>query len=131
MPLFEIVEKDMEFKEIMSEMDEDQAMASVDEALQVLHCFAGPDENLAEFSAHTDSCLVISVLQQWLVRYLCKRLMQLMTPEALAIHHSCIPTTYCVDYLMHQVHFSLKDLISKQLQLLHIQRYLNFIVVVF
>lgn len=105
-------------------MDENEAMASVDEALQVLYCFPGPGENLGSISAYTDSCLVISVLQQWLVRYLCKRLMQLMTPEALAIHHHHIPTSYCVNYLLHQVHFSLKELIWNQLQLMQNPRYI-------
>ncbi len=123
--LFEIVEQDPEFKEIMSEMDEDEAEASVDEALEVLHCFPGPEENMGSCSTHTDSCLVIAVLQQWLVRYLCRRLMQVMTPEALAIHQLRIPNSYCVNYLMHQYHFSLKDLISSQFQLLQTERYVG------
>ena len=114
--LFTIIEMDKEFKDIIAEIDQEEAAASVDEALQVLHCAPAPDESQRRIEALTDSCVVISLLQQWIVRYLCKRLMQLMTPEALAIHHCKIPTNYCENYLMHQVHFSLKQLLSRHLK---------------
>ena len=32
--------------------------------------------------ASDGACMVTAVIAQWLVRYLCKKLMQLMTPEA-------------------------------------------------
>ena len=59
------------------------------------------------------AALVIAVLQQWLIRYMCKSLMQLMTPEALALHQQKIPISYRRSYLLYQDHFSLKDLITK------------------
>ena len=55
---------------------------------------------------------VVAMLQQWLVMYLCKKLMQLMTPEALLTNHKKIPTHYISAYLTHQTHFSLRQLID-------------------
>ena len=55
---------------------------------------------------------------QWLVRYLCRRLIQLLTPEALAVHLYKIPKVYVQGYLKIQVHFSLKNLVEKQLKML-------------
>ena len=55
---------------------------------------------------------VIALLQQWLVMYMCKKLMQLMTPEALLVNHKKIPTHYISAYLTHQTHFSLHHLID-------------------
>ena len=55
--------------------------------------------------------LVTELLQQWLVMYLCKRLLQLMTPEALVTSQKKLPNHYISHYLNRQSHFSLKDLI--------------------
>ena len=60
-----------------------------------------------------DTKLVLSVLQQWLISYIYKRLMQLMTPEALVSNHEEIPSYYIMHYLNCQSHFSLKDLLQK------------------
>ena len=60
-----------------------------------------------------DTKLVLSVLQQWLISYIYKRLMQLMTPEALVSNHAEIPSYYIMHYLNCQSHFSLKDLLQK------------------
>jgi len=42
---------------------------------------------------------VISIFFQWLTRYFCKCLMQLMTSEALTVHHLNIPRPYIWSYL--------------------------------
>ena len=60
-----------------------------------------------------DTKLVLSVLQQWLINYMYKRLMQLMTPEALVSNHEEIPSYYITHYLNCQSHFSLKHLLQK------------------
>ena len=65
--------------------------------------------------------LMQSLLVQWLVRYFCKALMQLMTPEALILHERQIPASYIHNYLTFQKHFSLKDLIQQQLDRLAMQ----------
>lgn len=61
---------------------------------------------------------VISIFFQWLTRYFCKCLMQLMTSEALTVHHLNIPRPYIWSYLHEQHHFSLKDLIEKHFRML-------------
>ena len=55
---------------------------------------------------------IITLFQQWLIRLLCKKAMQLLTPEALVLHHKCIPSSYIENYLRHQAHFSLKELVA-------------------
>ena len=67
---------------------------------------------------HEDSCLVIAVMVQWLVRYVTKRCMQLLTPEALAINAKYLPQTFVKDYFQFQEHFSLKELIKNHYQML-------------
>ena len=63
-------------------------------------------------------CLVVTLLQQWLVRYLCKRLMQLMTSEAFILNRNVLPSSYLENYISFQAHFSLKELILKYYQAL-------------
>ena len=58
---------------------------------------------------------MVVVLQQWLVRHLTKRMMQLMTSEAFTEHRSKIPSSYLENYLAFQTHFSLNNLIRKYL----------------
>ena len=65
--------------------------------------------------------LIWSLLVQWLVRHFCKRLMQLMTPEALVLHEHQLPASYIHNYLTFQKHFSLKDLIQQQLDRIALQ----------
>lgn len=62
--------------------------------------------------------LILTLLYQWFVRYCCKKLMQLMTSEALLLHHKRIPFSYIKNYLSHQCHFCLKDLIENHYNLL-------------
>ena len=57
--------------------------------------------------------LVLSIFKQWLMTHLCKRLMQLMTPEALITYHNKLPNHYISHYLNFQSHFSLRVLITR------------------
>ena len=59
----------------------------------------------------TECYPVVTLLQQWLVRYLCKRLMQLMTSEAFILYRNLLPSSYLENYISFQAHFSLKELI--------------------
>ena len=90
-------------------------MAAI-EALEALYTIRSIDEVPREVSPN--ACLMISVMTQWLIRYLCKRLLQLMTSEALCVHHRRIPTSYIQAYLNHQHHFSLKALLESQTEVL-------------
>ena len=61
-----------------------------------------------------NSLLVVSVVTQLLVRFICKRLMQLMTSDSLCAYHRSIPKSYIQAYLNSQNHFSLKKLVETQ-----------------
>ena len=63
-----------------------------------------------------ESQVVVLVYQQWLVRIICRNIMQLMTPEALVQHRRVIPSSYIKHYLNHQHHFHLKNLIVERYQ---------------
>jgi len=40
------------------------------------------DDDFRTLGASDGACMVTAVIAQWLVRYMCKKLMQLLTPEA-------------------------------------------------
>ena len=61
----------------------------------------------------SNTTLVHILFQQWLVAHLYKRLMQLMTPEALVTNYRKIPPHYIGHYLNYQCHFNLKDLLVR------------------
>ena len=105
---------DLEFSQAFTHIQHGNALAVVDEALHVLFHGPHPNEKDAPIEIYVDACLVISLLLQWLVRYLCRRMIQLLTPEALAVHLHKIPIVYVQSYLKLQEHFSLKNLVEKQ-----------------
>lgn len=115
--VFSLVLTDPEFEGLMASLTHTQAMVAVSEAMGVLHSAPGPREGEEEGGTRVElsaeGCLVVALLQQWLVRHLCKRLMQLMTPEALVVHRGKIPSSYLANYLAFHAHFSLKDLVGK------------------
>ena len=118
--IFDMMSKEPEFEGIISQMTLEDIVPLVDEALHVLHHSPGPDDAEPPLDIHTDSCMVISLLVQWLVSFLSKRLLQLLTPEALLVHSKEIPNYYLQSYLRFQEHFSLRELIEKQF--LHLER---------
>ena len=59
-----------------------------------------------------NALMVVSMVTQFLVRMLCKKVMQLMTSDALCVHHRRVPTSYIQTYLNHQDHFNLKSLLE-------------------
>ena len=112
--LFDAILRDKEFSQLISQINHGNALAVVDEALHVLFHGPHPNNKDALIAIYEDACLVISLMVQWLVSYLCKRLMQLLTPEAFIVHLSKIPKYYRESYLQLQEHFSLKNLVEKQ-----------------
>ena len=88
--------------------------SAVREAFIILHEAPAPDTERCnrKLGLSPEACMVVATLIQWLIRYFCKKLMQLMTPEALTIHRMKIASTYIDNYLQYQGHFSLKKLIS-------------------
>ena len=116
--IFPLVFQYREFESLMSEIKHDSLIAAVNDALDVLYNGPAPNETDGRIEIYVDSCMVISVLTQWLVSYLCKSLMQLMTPEAIIHHNEEIPTFYLQQYQKFQDHFSLRELVERQLELL-------------
>ena len=91
---------------------------SIQYVMDILMTAPPPDEKEKIFDITPNLCLVLTLLYQWLVRYCCKKLMQLMTPEALILHHQRIPFSYIKNYLSYQSHFCLKGLIENHYSLL-------------
>ena len=89
----------------------DDVLSAIPEALQGLY---HSKDRRADLSIN--ACMVISVFLQWLVRHVCKRLMQLMTTEALTTRYKTLPHHYTESYLKHQSHFNLQALINRQIQ---------------
>ena len=108
---------DPEFKEELEKMKEGDEVAvrnAVDGALHsIYHSPKSNDDK--QLDIFLDYCLVIAVLVQWLVSYFCKRLMQLMTPEALINYNLIIPHVYQRHYLRFQEHFSIQELVKYQI----------------
>ena len=95
----------------MQNMTHLSAAEAISEVIKVLHSDIGTDER-EHLDVSPEGCLVIALVQQWLIRHLCKRLMQLMTPEALIIQRNKIPSSYLMNYLNFQSHFSLRSLVE-------------------
>ena len=100
------VKRDSGFSASLDGLDEDSIPDTVDNAIDVL---LNEDDRV---TVSRTICTVIAFLQQWLITYLCERLMQLMTPEALIASHKQIPTHYINTYFNHQHHFNLSELIG-------------------
>ena len=67
-----------------------------------------------ESEALPETYLISSIIYHWLSRYYCKRLMQVLTPEGLAVHFNQIPASLRKWYVHHQDHFCLRNLIEMQ-----------------
>lgn len=109
--VFDLVLQDPKFKGLMQDFNHQIAAQAIPEAFNVLHSDVAPDQG-GHLDVSPEGCLMIALLQQWLVRHLCKRLMQLMTSEALILHRNKIPFSYMKNYLNFQTHFSLEYLIE-------------------
>lgn len=73
----------------------------------------------SENEALPETYLIITIIYHWLSRYYCKRLMQVLTPEGLAVHFKQIPASLRRCYVHHQSHFCLKRLIEMQQNKMH------------
>ncbi len=109
--VFELVLQDPKFKGLMQDMTHNAASLAIPEAMNVLHKAVTPDRG-EHLDVAPEGCLVIALLQQWLIRFLTKRLMQMMTSEALILHRNKIPFSYLKNYLNFHTHFSLLNLVE-------------------
>ena len=104
-------EKPDKLKTIMDDLEmktEDEVITLVNGVFQVLN---DPNEQ-----ASGEVCLIITVMSHFLIRYFCRCLMQVLTPEGLALRHESIPQSFCKHYMDHQEHFSLKKLIQNHIE---------------
>lgn len=112
--MFALVLKDPEFSSEMSKLDTDERIhEAVMDGLASLKLEHNGREKQA--AASNRACMVVEVLLQWLVRHLCKCLMQMMTSEAICLYHRKIPESFGQCYLEQQTHFSLKATIENSL----------------
>ena len=121
----DILLKNKDYYDFVEKMTPSDVVAAVDGGLHAL-CL-GPasidDTKKKEFIVYREDCFVIAVIAQWTVCYLCKRLMQLMTLEALTVKNMLIPRHYIQHYLKFQSHFGLKDIIKQQFETLQVNKW--------
>ena len=109
--VFAIVLSDSRFQEVRKSLGSHTETGAIRNAMDFLFEVAK-----TEAQALTHECIfIMSLFQQWTIRCICKRLMQIMTPEALVLHHKSLPSSYIQNYLQCQYHFNLKNLISHYL----------------
>ena len=71
----------------------------------------------ADLLAAGKLCLAFALasVTQWIIHYVCARLLQRATPEAVLINSRFLPQYFIDQYFSHQEHFSLDKLISRAL----------------
>ncbi len=111
--VFSIIGSDSKFEGILDNLTQQDAHYAVVEAFNVLLTANEPSFKSQELTTlSSGACMVVSLLQQLLVRLFTKRLMLLMTTEAVILNRNKIPSTYMENYLCYQAHFSLKKNIT-------------------
>ena len=110
--IFHLIVCDPKFEGLLQTMLHEEAMQAVADALNLLYAAPAPHEEGGQLDLTPEGCLAVSVLQQLLVCLLTKRVMQLMTTEAVILNRNKIPHSYLNHYLNCQAHFSLKEAVS-------------------
>lgn len=118
--MFGLLCSNPDFDTFVSELNDCSALNARDEALHILNNAQHHETPTISVGA----CFIISLTLQWMVRHLCKTLLQVMTPEAIVLLDQKIPSTYLTHYLNHQEHFDLKELINQHYQMMLTERYL-------
>lgn len=103
---------DSKFAGVLKNMKRRDVNVAIAEAINLLYSAPGPQNEEGQLDLTPDGCMVIAVIQQLLIRLFTKRLMNLMTAEAIILNRNKIPYSYLGHYLISQAHFSLKDTIT-------------------
>lgn len=113
--VFELILTDKKFEGILQSLTHTQAMQAVVEAFNILYTAPAPSQEHdgAQLDLTPEGCMVVALIQQIFVQLLTKRLMNLMTTEAVILNRNKIPYRYLEHYVNNQAHFSLKDAITK------------------
>ena len=125
----ELIGSDKTFKKEFQEMEKNSILGAIDGALSLLYYRQDPNLSMLELpEVYLDSCMVISLLQQWLTNHLCKKMLQVIKPEALLVHYKELKHhQHFLRSYTKQGHFCLKELIEKQLRLLKINQSSRYI----
>ena len=115
--VMQLVARDSQFAGQLSVLTCEDVLVAIPEALNGLYHSSSKDRRT---DLSINACMIISVFLQWLVRHLCKRLMQLMTTEALTTRYRTLPHRYTESYLKYQSHFNLQALIERQIQVIQL-----------
>lgn len=107
----QICYKNTKFQGIMKKLDCKSAQQEIAKVFNLLHTAPGPDKDWQDVLS-PKGCMVVSIIQQLLVRLLIKQLMNIMTIESIILNRSKIPRSYLEHYLNNQAHFSLKEVIA-------------------
>lgn len=109
-----LISNDPKFDGLLQNLTHVDAMQAVAEGFNLLYSAPAPDhhDEGAQLDLTPEGCMVIALLQQMLVQLLTKRLMNLMTTEAVILNRNKIPYPYLEHYLNNQAHFSLKETIN-------------------
>ena len=117
--IFHFICSNAYFDEYIKEVNDKSAADAREKAVFILNSMKQEDRPTIPKGAS----MIISLTLQWIVRHLCKALMQVMTPEAVVIFDQKIPSTYIVNYLKHQQHFHLRKLINQHYNIMLTERY--------
>ena len=116
--IFEYLLQDHGFSGTVSVPEQFDLKGAVGEALDAIHSESGNAPIMGE-----DSCLVITVIMHWLIRYVTKHLIHILTPEALVVNAKHIPESVIKAYFKFQEHFSLKLLIKFHLNKMKVNKW--------
>ena len=111
--MFEVALIDPSFQEILNDMDHSRAADVIVDTMNNLHSSSELSKG-TYYVVNAEVCLIVTVIQQWLIRHLCKQIIQLLTPEALVVHRNKIPSSYLKHYIAFQSHFNLQSLIESK-----------------
>ena len=96
-------------EDFLKRLTRKKAAQAVKDVFKILYTAPGPKKDREQVIALTpEGSMVLSFIQQLLIRLLTKRLMNLMSAEAVVLHRNKIPESYLNNYICHQAHFSLK-----------------------
>ena len=111
--VLQLAKHDPNFNDVTQGLTHKEAKQAVIDAFNFLYTASDPKEEEFQTNLNTKAgFLVLFLLQHLLVRLLTKKLMNLMTTEALILNCDKIPSTYLENYLENQSHFSLKKAIT-------------------
>ena len=110
--VFSLIKQDYKYEQLLGYLKHHEAMKAVAEAFNLLHSDPGPKKEGALLNLTPEGCMVVSLIQQLLIRMFTKRLINLISPEAFILNQNKISHSYLFHYLKNQSHFSLKKMIE-------------------